>query len=312
MSRLWWKRNYTPDQVALCLNSSFFGFFAHSGFLHSLTMSGFTPGHISGASAGALVAGLYASGLDTGRICALLRDPRIASVFRERGSMWRLFRTLIGREGATGALAGHQGRALLRDYLGERRIEECSRARLAISVANLSRVESELLRHGKIVDAVLASCAVPGMFAAQAVGADLYWDGGVADPVPFEHWLEDRRVRLIVIHLALNTAELQSRAAPHRFGFYGGLARSHQIISDEIYRLKSELARRAGKRLLVYRTITPRPGPHLLNLGPRCQQMGARTATRAAHELGAMVRLTAARGDHAGKNIAPRRSGKQL
>ena len=54
MSRLWWKRNYTPDQVALCLNSSFFGFFAHSGFLHSLTMSGFTPGHISGASAGAL------------------------------------------------------------------------------------------------------------------------------------------------------------------------------------------------------------------------------------------------------------------
>ena len=50
--------------VALCLNSSFLGFFAHAGFLDALTGLGVRPVAISGASAGALVAGAHAAGLE--------------------------------------------------------------------------------------------------------------------------------------------------------------------------------------------------------------------------------------------------------
>lgn len=50
-------------RVGLCLNSSFLGYFAHAGFLRALTELGIRPVAVSGASAGALVSGLFAAGV---------------------------------------------------------------------------------------------------------------------------------------------------------------------------------------------------------------------------------------------------------
>ena len=53
---------------------------------------------------------------------------------------------------------------------------------------------------------------------------------------------------------------------------------SHQIICDELLRLKTDLARRAGKQVLLLRTLAPRP--KLWNparIGARCVEMGAAT-----------------------------------
>ncbi len=53
---------------------------------------------------------------------------------------------------------------------------------------------------------------------------------------------------------------------------------SHQIICDELLRLKTDLARRAGKRLVFLRTLAPRPrlwDP--AKVGRSCVEIGAAT-----------------------------------
>ena len=48
----------------LALSSGFFGFFAHTGVLAALLDAGLVPARVSGSSAGALVGGLWAAGLE--------------------------------------------------------------------------------------------------------------------------------------------------------------------------------------------------------------------------------------------------------
>src|SRR5688572_12161512 len=47
------------------MSAGFFGFFAHTGMLAALEAAGLRPKRVTGASAGALVGGLWAAGLDT-------------------------------------------------------------------------------------------------------------------------------------------------------------------------------------------------------------------------------------------------------
>src|SRR5689334_8453056 len=59
---------------ALTLSSGFFGFFAHTGLMTALEDAGALPARLSGSSAGALVSGLWASGVDAPAI----RDALLA------------------------------------------------------------------------------------------------------------------------------------------------------------------------------------------------------------------------------------------
>ncbi|MGB1581430.1 MAG: patatin-like phospholipase family protein, partial [Nevskiales bacterium] len=52
----------SESAFGLTMSSGFFGFFAHSGMLSALEDEGLTPARLSGSSAGALTAALWASG----------------------------------------------------------------------------------------------------------------------------------------------------------------------------------------------------------------------------------------------------------
>ena len=53
----------------LAMSSGFFGFFAHAGAMSALEDEGLVPARVCGSSAGALVAGLWASGVSARRLC---------------------------------------------------------------------------------------------------------------------------------------------------------------------------------------------------------------------------------------------------
>ena len=53
-----WLRFFRRGHTALCLNSSYFGFYAHAGFLQGLKELQLHPEHVSGASAGGPFSGL--------------------------------------------------------------------------------------------------------------------------------------------------------------------------------------------------------------------------------------------------------------
>ncbi len=266
------------NRVALCLNSSFLGYFAHAGFLRALLALGVRPAAVSGASAGALVEGLFAAGIEPDEMLQLFGSPELRKVFREPGAPWRGFATLLNLPGHTGAIRGERAAALLRAKLGARRIEDCTAPRLALSVTNLSDARSEALTAGPLADLILASGAFPGVFATRPVEDRGVWDGGVANALPFDQWIDDPEIDTILLHIVANPEELAVRQGgrPRRMSHAVNL--SHQIICDELLRLKMDLARRAGKRLVVLRTLSPRPRLWIpAKVGAGCVQTGAAT-----------------------------------
>jgi NTE family protein len=266
------------SRVALCLNSSFLGYFAHAGFLRALTTLNIRPVAVSGASAGALVAGSFAAGLAAEEMLELFLSPELRGVFRELGAPWRGLATIFNLPGHTGALRGERALAFLKKHLGERCIEDCLDPRLALSVTNLAQARTETVTRGPLAEYILASGAFPGFFAARPVTGDWFWDGGVANPLPFDHWLGDPGIDAILLHAVANPSELAVRAPgpPQRMSRAVNL--SHQIICDELLRLKMELARQAGKRVLFLRTIAPRPSLwNPARIGVSCVELGAAT-----------------------------------
>jgi predicted acylesterase/phospholipase RssA len=273
-------------RVALCLNSSFLGYFAHAGFLRALTELGVRPVAVSGASAGALVAGLFAAGVSPDEMLRLFLSPELRAVFREPGALWRGLATVFNLPGYTGALTGERALKLLRSHLGERQIEDCTAARLALSVTNLAQARAELATRGPLAEYILASGAFPGFFAARPVGKSSFWDGGVANPLPFDHWLTEPDIDTILLHVVANPGELAARGTGRPRRMSQAVNLSHQIICDELLRLKTELAHRAGKRLIFLRTLAPRPS--LWNpaaIGARCVELGAATVAGHRAEL---------------------------
>jgi NTE family protein len=150
----------------LTLSSGFFGFYAHTGMLYALIEAGFVPARASGSSAGALVAGAWAAGVEPAELDARLR--RLArSEFWDPG--W-----------GPGLLRGALFRALLEELLPVRTFAEC-RVPLRLSVFDLNALCTRSIDSGELAPAIAASCTVPLMF--QPVRADGRWliDGGMLD-----------------------------------------------------------------------------------------------------------------------------------
>lgn len=245
-----------PDPgLALCLSSSFFGYYAHLGLLAGLEERGLSPGRIAGASAGAMAGGLWAAGLRGAALQDMLFDPRFLRAFYEPGILVRGVGVLTGLAGS-GFLSGRRMRRYLLSRLGEQRIEDLRNPRLEIAVSNLNTALPEIRDHGPLADFMVASCAIPVLFQAQEIGGESFVDGGVANESPFDHWLDDPTVHSIVVHRIRRGAD---RRASRRWTPFGVVAACHGLAAEELQRRRREQAERSGKRLLFLETIHERP-----------------------------------------------------
>lgn len=154
------------DAFGLAMSSGFFGFFAHCGMLSALEDAGLRPTRVSGSSAGALIAALWAAGMDSARI----RDGLFEL---ERGSFWD---PGLG----PGLLRGQKFRDLLTELLPVSDFEAC-RVPLAVSVHEIRSRRTRVVRNGPLVPAVYASCCVPLMFQPIRMNGRRVVDGGVSD-----------------------------------------------------------------------------------------------------------------------------------
>jgi predicted acylesterase/phospholipase RssA len=257
--------------------------------MQGLEEIGLRPAALSGASAGALVAGFLAAGRSAAETADFLLQSNLRATLFDWGVPWRALGTMANRPGFTGAVSTDGARRMLREHLGDRRIEECSHPQLAVSVTNLTLGRAEIVRAGPIADFILASGAFPGLFAARRIDGALYWDGGIANPQPFDPWLADPAIETIVIHSVVNPVELAVRNQAHRLSVAGAFNLSHQIICDELLRWKTDAARLAGKRLIFLRTEAPRPGLMTRRrVAPQCVAAGLATARAHRAVLGAL------------------------
>lgn len=151
---------------ALAMSSGFFGFFAHAGVLTVLEDLGLLPTRVAGSSAGALVTGAWAGGVDAARLGEELARLR-------RDDFW-------DPHPGAGLLRGGLFRARLEALIPARQFAEC-RAAITISTYDVLARRTRVLAAGALAPAIHASCAVPFMFHPVRVEGRLLVDGGVAD-----------------------------------------------------------------------------------------------------------------------------------
>lgn len=160
-------REWLRDRpFTLALSSGFFGFFAHTGLVTVLEDEGLLPARLAGSSAGALVSGLWASGVGAAR----LRDELTAL---RREHFWDPGPGL-------GLLRGRLFRERLESLLVARTFAAC-RAPVAISVYDVLSRDTRVVADGDLAPAIQASCAVPLLFHPVWSGGRPLLDGGIAD-----------------------------------------------------------------------------------------------------------------------------------
>src|SRR5476651_2504730 len=176
------KGSDTPDKVGLgsirrpviglALGGGAARGFAHIGIIRTLIAHGIVPNVVVGTSIGAVIGGAYAAGhLDTLEDWARSLQPR------------NILGYLDIRLNGSGLIGGDKLAAGLEAAMGKTLIEELP-LKFA-SVATEVRTGHEIwLTHGRIVDAMRASYALPGIFSPVLVGDRWLVDGALVNPVP--------------------------------------------------------------------------------------------------------------------------------
>jgi NTE family protein len=146
--------------------------FAHIGVLKTLLAHGIVPNVVVGTSIGAVVGGAYAAGhLDTLETWARSLQPR------------NILGYLDIRLNGSGLIGGDKLAAQLEASLGTTQIHDLP-LKFA-SVATEVRTGHEIwLTQGRLVDAMRASYALPGIFAPVLIGDRWLVDGALVNPVP--------------------------------------------------------------------------------------------------------------------------------
>src|ERR1700755_1144734 len=146
--------------------------FAHIGMLRTLIAHGIVPNIVVGTSIGAVIGGAYAAGhLDPLEEWARSLQPR------------NIFSYLDIRLNGSGLIGGTKLAAELETSMGQTLIED-----LPIKYATVAtevRTGHEIwLTQGRMVDAMRASYALPGIFSPVMVGDRWLVDGALVNPVP--------------------------------------------------------------------------------------------------------------------------------
>lgn len=268
--------------LAVCLTSSFCGYHTHAGFLNELARQGLKPSRLAGASAGALVAGLWASGIRDAALESLLGSPRFKWAFFDWLAVFRFHLCLTGF-GPSGGLTGKPMRKYLRRFLGEKQIEELQQPSLEIAVTNITKLTTQLRNHGPLADFIVASLAVPLIFATQTIEGEDYLDGGIVNDAPYEQWLDDPAIHTIIVH------RIQHHEKTKRFpwrGIFRVSAEAHTCVARDLARRGKERAEQSGKKIVFVETKTQHPGVFQGRLAKELVASGAATAQELAASLG--------------------------
>lgn len=176
-----------------------------AGMLRELVSWGVMPDLVIGASAGAINGAYFACNPDTGgatRLEGLWRGVRRAEVLPWS---WRSMFGMLG--GRRGHLVDAFGlRNLLARHFGETRLEH-AQVPLYVVATDMQSGEEVVLSAGSIVDAVLASTAIPGVFPPMRVEGRALIDGGVANNTPVSTAIRLGATRVIVLPAGFTCAQ---------------------------------------------------------------------------------------------------------
>jgi NTE family protein len=156
--------------IALALGGGGARGLAHIGVLKVLEKEGFKVRAVAGTSMGGVIAAAFASGLSPQEIAESADGLDIKGM-------------LELRTGGPSVFGLNRIQAWLENLLGDRTFEDLL-IPLAVTATDLTTCREVVLTEGKVVKAVMATIALPGLFPPQGFGESRLVDGGTLDPVP--------------------------------------------------------------------------------------------------------------------------------
>ncbi len=173
-------------KVALVLSSGGARGFAHIGVINSLEKHGYEITSIAGASMGALVGGLYATGK--------LRVFEEWAKKLDRKAVLRLVDITIS---SNGLVKGEKIINELENLIPEQNIEDLKIPFCAVTTDILNEKEV-IFKSGNLYNAIRASIAIPTVFKPQKAGDVQLIDGGVVNPIPINRIARHKKDVLFV------------------------------------------------------------------------------------------------------------------
>jgi len=229
--------------------------FCHIGVLKVLEEEKIPIDVIAGSSVGALIASLWAVGKNSQEIL------EITSEFREPKHIWGLIDITFPR---LSFLKGNKLYRFLKKHLGDKTFYDV-KLPLKVIASDVHRKEPKILDKGPLVDAIMASCSMPGVFAPFKFKEEMLFDGGVTSPLPTEPLMQMGVKKIIAVNVTPSREDILKQLKKLKEGVASGAAVENKplsffarfrqffslnivdIIFSSVEVLQSEVARREGE-----------------------------------------------------------------
>jgi NTE family protein len=171
------------------------------GMLRALLERGIRPDLILGTSIGALNGALLASQPEPAVVARLTELWSSVTSAREAGYGDRPLRTVRRAvQSGTHLWSAEPLRHRLQEELGDRTFEELPVA-FQVCAASIERAAEHWFSTGRVVDAVVASAAVPGLLPPAKIGDEHFLDGGIVNSVPLGRAVELGATQVFVLQV---------------------------------------------------------------------------------------------------------------
>ncbi len=234
------------------------------GMLRALLHRGITPDLVVGTSVGALNGALVAADPTPSVVDRLVELWRSASEGREiygDGVVRQAARAFRTRTHLHSAVPLRQRIA---DELGERTFADLA-VPFQCCAASIERATEHWFTSGLVVDAVVASAAVPGLLPPAEVDGEHYLDGGIVNSIPLGRAVELGAERVFVLQVGRAEKALAVPTRPWQVARVSfEIARRHRFVRElaavpqgvEVHVLPTGSTGEADDSILAYRSFS--------------------------------------------------------
>ncbi|MBW2988201.1 hypothetical protein DRJ48_02875 [Candidatus Woesearchaeota archaeon] len=178
-------------KIGLALGSGSARGYAHIAIIQTLLKAGITPSMVSGSSAGALVGAYFCL---HGEVDSLIQ--KIQKM--ERKDFLKLVDLAHPKRGL---IKGVKIKQFLKEHFFKDATFSKLKIPLVVCATNLKTHEPTYFTKGNLLDAVMASICLPGLFPPYEIRGRYYIDGGVLEPLPVEVLFKKGMAKVIAVNI---------------------------------------------------------------------------------------------------------------
>ncbi len=228
-------------KVGLALGAGGARGLAHIKIIEAFEEVGIKPSAIAGSSMGAIVGAAYSAGL-TSKDMYIAVDELLSG---KNGSAWDFFKKsdiikmldlLDPSRAPGGIIKGEKFIQYLKEKLVVNKFSELQ-IPLYIVATEYWTKKQKVFTRGDLYTAIRASYALPGLLVPIVVGQNLYMDGGMVNPLPYDI-IEDKCDIVVAVDVSAKQTKGEEHPSSLDILFSSFQIMQHSILTEKLKRSK--------------------------------------------------------------------------